>query len=106
MHNILSQQFLAARAVGVPLLSVKTFDCEALMQSLQRVSNEHPLIQWDVIRGWKHRNDSGEGAINSALDSTAIEATISPVEQLILASKLEEGCVLFLINAHRYLDRA
>lgn len=113
MATNLLEHFQAARAVSTPLIAIRTADPEGLMQKLQKANNEAAILQWDVIRGWRARNDEGKLAISYALKDTEEEATLSPVEHLALAQKLpfdDESVeavspILFAINIHRFLDK-
>lgn len=101
----LIDQFTAARRVGTPLAAIKTFDAEQCMSNLHKVTNGVPVIQWDVIRGWKSRNEAGQDAISRALGDSDIEDTMSPIGQAELAMKLPPKSIVYMINAHRYLDK-
>lgn len=104
-------QFLLARAVGTPLISIISPDPEITitrlisgLQSNEKVTTDAiaPIIQWDCIRGWKPRNKAGTEAIKTVLKKfeVEIETTRSPIRHLIFAEELPHGSVLFILNAH------
>ena len=102
------QQFRTAVAVGTPLIAVRCLDNESVIAEIQKLLNGDSgtaVIQWDVVRGWKARNEEGKLAIAQALAAVGqeIEVTQSPVEQADIALNLPQNTFLFLINAHRYL---
>ena len=110
MTSKMITQFRTAVAVGTPLISIRCFDNESTISEIQKLLNGESgtaVIQWDVVRGWKARNDEGKQAIASALASLGQDAdlsiTQSPVEQADIALNLPQNTFLFLINAHRYL---
>ncbi len=105
MTSMLSQ-FKSARRVGTPLISIKTFDAESLMQSLQKQCNSNtPICQWDCIGGLRHRNELGEDATAIALGDEPIESTQNATAMAEIAMKFPEGTILFMLNAHRFLDK-
>ena len=103
----------AARRVSVPLVAVRTPDPQASMAALGSVFNgaPPPLLLWDICGGMRGINDPGREAMQAVLppadesfggDTGAL--TANPVEALILAGKLPEGAVLYVLNAQRILD--
>ncbi|KKK72353.1 hypothetical protein LCGC14_2904720, partial [marine sediment metagenome] len=107
-------QWRAARRVSVPLVAVRTPDPRASMAALGSAFNgtAPPLLLWDICGGMRGINDPGREAMQAVLppvDETAPPLdpallTQSPVEALILAGKLPEGAVLYMLNAQRVLD--
>ena len=102
----MSEQFKAARKAGTPLMAIKTPDPEATMQSLQKLNGKVPIVVWDVIRGLTARNKAGDDAINEALDGGEPGDLVNVVDCTVAAQKLPKGTLLFLLNAHRFLDPA
>jgi len=100
------EQFLAARAIGTPLISITCSDPETVIRKIQIAILEKklstPIIQWDCIRGWMSRNKAGAEAIKRLLELEDLEpeVTRSPIRHLILAEKLPFGSILFILNAH------
>lgn len=108
MTSKMISQFRTAVAVGTPCVAIRCFDNESTISEIQKLLNGDSgtaVIQWDVVRGWKARNEEGKQAIASALTAVGqeIEVTQSPVEQADIALNLPQNTFLFLINAHRYL---
>lgn len=99
------KQFASARAVGTPLIGIRSADPENTMAAIQRISKDVPIVMWNCISGARHRNEAGEESLNAALDGADITATQNATEMTDMASKLFSGTILFMINAHRFLDR-
>lgn len=110
-------KFKRARNAGTPIFAITCFDPAATMSRLQKSivngaeDNEEapPIIQWDIIEGWRHRNVAGRIAIEktlATLDASQME-TINPTESLKLALHLPEDVrvVLFMMNTHHYFDQ-
>lgn len=104
----LTEKFNAALLAGTPLIGVTCYDPEATMTSLHPGISDRPVIQWDVIQGWRHRSPKGkvmiERACGTADKDQVTAATMNPIEQLELARKFGEDTVLFMINSHNYFD--
>lgn len=97
--------FLAARKAHTPIMAINVFDPAATMETLQLALGpdepETPIIVWDIVRGWQHRNDRGAEAIAEACQDIA--ATQNPVECLELAQNLPPNTILFMMNAQHHL---
>lgn len=110
----LIQQFAAARRAGTPLIAIRSLDYDATMQSIQLSLNgtAAPIIQFDSVRGMKSRNDSGQKALDKALEGAT--NPINPIDMLVIAENLPFDAqatkpvnpILFILNAHHYLDRS
>jgi len=104
----LNEKFNAALLAGTPLIGITCYDPEATMASLHPGINERPVIQWDVIQGWRHRSAAGKAVIERVCGTADKEQvgnmTMNPVEQLELAKKFPEDTVLFMINSHNYFE--
>ena len=99
--------FRAARRVSTPLVCVRTPDPSATIQAIATTveGSSAPLASWDIIRGLVGLNDEGREAVTSTLgDNDPIIASGNPAEALSLAVKLPERTILFMRNAHRYID--
>lgn len=113
----LQKQFLRARKAGTPLMVIKCFDPAATMDNIQEevlkkidssaskgIDKVVPIIQWDIIRGWRGRNSHG-GEVVLAVHSDDPQATMNPVEMLEIAySHLPQESILFILNGHLHLD--
>ncbi len=98
------QQFKAARRVATPLLGIKTTDPGATIAHLSEALNGHApaLLEWDVVRGLRGRNDSGQHA---AALVTGGDPTLDLISILDNAREsLPEKSIIFAHNAHRMLD--
>lgn len=117
MDTQLIEKFVKAKKAGTSLVAIKSFDPQATMQSIQarykNLENEYdktdnfkgrrfPIIQWDVIRGMKGRNEKGTQAVETIQGEDEL-ATQNPVECLEKAQELPEDSILFILNAHRHL---
>lgn len=98
------QQFKAARRVSAPIVTIRTADQFAAVESIRKSFNGNApaLLAWDAARGIIPLNEAGQDAFG-AFEVDAM-ATINPNEALGLALKLPEGAVLFLYNIHRVLS--
>ena len=112
--DIFIDKFKRARNAGTPIFAISCFDPAATMSNLQKKvvngsSDQCPIIQWDIIDGWRHRNSAGQAAIEEALSLVGAtrDETINPTESLKLALNLpkDKRAVLFMLNVHHYLDR-
>ncbi len=114
--DIFLDKFRRARNAGTPLFAVTCFDPAATMARIQGSLvgatdpdddklGAVPIIQWDIIDGWRHRNKAGLKAIDDALSATGADVmqTINPVENLKLALGLPENTIVFMLNAHHFL---
>ena len=98
--------FKAARKVSTPLIALRTPDPAATLTTLVLGFEENPpaFVQWDCVRGLSGLNPAGNAAL-VALGSEVEEISQNPVEALILATKLPDRAILFLHNAHRYIEQ-
>lgn len=109
MAIITKEKFLKnyqrARNSGTPLIGISCIDPESTMVSIQKISEGCPIIQWDILDGWKGRNSEGINAIEIALGGEDIDNTINPTENLKFAQNLPENSILFLLNPQHFFDR-
>lgn len=100
--------FRSARSAGTPIIGINCFDYEATVQSIYNLLKDckidEPIVQWDIIRGWMSRNESGKAAIEAALGNQPVDITMNPIEQLELAHKLPDDTILFMLNAHHHFE--
>lgn len=96
-------KFQKARLCGTPIIAVSCFDAAATMEAIQKTELTASIIQWDIINGWRGRNNAGLEAMNSI--TTDPDDTINPTESLQLALRLPENSILFLQNPHHFFDR-
>jgi SpoVK/Ycf46/Vps4 family AAA+-type ATPase len=95
------QLFEAARRVSVPILMIRTFDAAATIEAVQKVSAEHPLVQWDQARGMTGVNKLGHDALTKAKITS--DDTVGFTEAMNKADGLPMRTILFAHNAHRQL---
>jgi hypothetical protein len=112
MANSFMDQYKAARRASTPLMAISTPDPSATISNILRATPAKdgketvPFIRWDVINGWVGLNDLGCKTIEELLRNNDAEQdqTKNPVEHLIMAGKLPELSVLFILNAQRFFD--
>ncbi len=99
-------QFKTARRIGTPLIAIQTPDPQAAIDQLVKESPATtPAIIWDTCRGWRPGNAAAIDVIKQTLDEVDPSVTAPPTEMLIeWAPKLPKPAVLYLVNAHRYLN--
>ena len=104
MGSGLIEQFKAARRAGVPLVAITTSDQFACLSEISQASNgKAPLVCWDIASGPKPLNQAGEEAISQAFPGEPRQFT-NLSETLPLFDALPAGTVVFILNAHYYLD--
>ncbi|MDI7266601.1 MAG: AAA family ATPase [Myxococcota bacterium] len=99
--NIIDQ-VRAARRVSVPLVAIATPDPGATMEMLAR-EIDAPALCWDIIRGVRPGNDKGRVAVEATFGDDA-GAVTDPAAMLDRATRLPKETVLFVLQAHRYLE--
>jgi hypothetical protein len=98
----LTDQLRAARRVSVPLVAVATPDPAATTEMLV-TEIDVPALVWDVVRGVRPANAAGRTAAESTFGEDA-ETLTDPATVLQQAARLPPGTLLFLLQAHRYLE--
>ena len=100
---MLTEQFLAARRAGVPIVVVRTADqivaVEALTKCLGDKDGKAIAIQWDAAAGLTGLTDHGRTA-----RATLKGSSEGFVEAVIAVRALKAGAVVFAMNAHRQLQ--
>lgn len=98
--------FKAARRVSTPLVAFSTSDQFALARQLFKAigngDSDVPKITHDVVRGLKHVNQAGEAMLKKFKNE--LPRAVNPAGALELAEKFDEGSMLVMFNAHRYVD--
>ncbi len=119
MSNIVAQ-IKNARRVSTPLACIRTADPAGTMAA---VKNDryiyHPngkeagfagILVWDIAKGleaWDRDGDEkkpGEKAIKTVLGKNDQSLTNNLTECLIMLQKAPPGTIVFIQNAHRYMD--
>jgi hypothetical protein len=96
----LIEAFRAARRVSVPLIAIATPDPAATIETLTRDASS-PALAWDVVRGVQALNDPGRAVLEAAFEDSAVN---NPAELLQHAVRLPRETLLFVLQAHRYLE--
>ena len=104
----LIEQFKAARRAGTPLVAIETPDPAATMAAIIAGMNgkNPPFMKWDVVQGLAAINENGSkelARLNIPKDQLAMMST-NPTEMLGMISKLGGESIIFMQNAHRYVD--
>lgn len=111
------KQYRAARMAGAPIVAIQTIDVRLTMAAIMANSNEAtPFIAWNMVEGWRGMNEPGKEAAAFAIQKAEqdIAATRDPIDSFTIAKCLPggtpagkpPGSVLFIENAHRWLDGA
>ncbi len=97
-----------ARASSVPLVSIETPDPAATMKLIaENVCNRQPpvpCVAWDIVRGVLPVNNAGESIARETGEGDADTTTGDPVLFLTAAAKFPARIMVFLINAHNYIE--
>lgn len=98
--------FKAARKVSTPLVAIATPDPAATIDTLQSGFEENapPLVQWDIVRGLTALNPPAQSVL-AGLGSDISVMTQNPVEALSVSTRLPERTMVFVHNAHRYVEQ-
>lgn len=110
------ERFRHARNAGTPLLAITCPDPAATMVRIQTEifgganqpsPPETPIIQWDIIEGWRGRNKAGTAAIDIACGTLGsdVNQTINPTESLRIAHHCPERTIIFMMNTHHFMER-
>ena len=108
MNTNLVEQFKAARRAGTPLVAIETPDPAATIAQLVTGLNgkNPPVLAWDLVAGLRAVNENGSKELGRIATDRAELAALStnPTEMLSMLTKLTGDTIVFLHNAHRYLD--
>lgn len=99
------KQFAAARRRSVPLISITTPDQQNMVRKLCKEHSKHPVISWDVVRGFLGVNNAGENFL--ATKGGAGACAGDPGKAVESATSFGDGKVrpiTLFYNAHRVLD--
>lgn len=109
--TLFDRQFYAARMTSTPIVAIATPDPAATVvrvHAAKKKSGEpllteiHPGLMWDAVKGLRGINDEGSKAVASL--GIEAKATRNLVEALDQLSLVPRGAYVFIQNAHRYLD--
>lgn len=98
---MLIENFKLAKKAGTPLIAINSFDPEATIQQLQSnlLTEDIPIVQWDIIRGFQSRNDKGKEAIAEAMRGDELAYSKHPQDALVYAANMPQNTVIFFVNA-------
>lgn len=103
VESDLLQSFRAARRVSTPILAISTPDPAATIDSVRStLKKDVPVLAWDQVRGLRGLNE--HGAAQMAVIGMDPRQTLNLVECLVGLEKMPLETVVFLHNAHRFLD--
>jgi hypothetical protein len=106
MSQKLVDQVMAAFRVSTPLVAINTTDQEATMSQVTgSLSEDTTVVQWDFIRGLMSRNKFSLEKVKE-LRGNDDESVGNPLIALEKAHDLPKKSVLFVINAHMWIDDA
>ncbi len=100
----LIKEFKAVRAVGVPVVAVKSSNQPDTIRALAAVNDDTAAVRWDAVRGLVGFNKPGLAAVATALDGGDATMTIDLTAALEACGKMPDGTVVYLVNAHRFID--
>ncbi len=101
--------FESARRVSVPIVVVRTSDQAATVATLANVSKDHPLVQWDAVRGLAgipvvvDKKTVNKGAEAMKALRIAPDETINFADAMRAVHQLPQGAIVFAHNAQRQL---
>lgn len=93
------KQFNAARRVSVPLIVWKTPDAAATISAVHGHA-KYPVFSWDIVRGIVPANELAVGKTEQGA------GVGNPPEMLEAAQKLPAHSVMFMHNAHLFMDNS
>src|ERR1700688_294598 len=81
------KQFIAARAVSTPIISVRTSDAASTITNVRKalviglsntaakeLINKTPIVVWDAIHGLVGKNDKGSAEVASMIAKIQVDA--------------------------------
>lgn len=96
----IAKKILTCQRVSVPLAAINTVDPAATMAAVcEAVGDEHPLIEWDFIRGLVGRNEIGKAWVASLGDGNCQS---DPVGTLVAVRAIPELSIVFIHLSHRW----
>lgn len=97
----------AMRRAGVPLAAFETPDPAATINSCIAALNGKqdgiPIIEWDIVNGWRGRNKAGEESL-SWYDRLS-QPLPDSLERMAGPGNVPGGTLAFIHNVHRIIDR-
>jgi len=103
-----TEQFIAARRVGVPLIGVESNDPAATIKTILVECSEtprpSPVLAWDSASGIKGYNQSAMKAAAGLNDNMQITQPIEFLVQLANPETLPANSIVFMLGACDWLD--
>src|SRR5262245_57084128 len=102
-------EFDAARSVSTPTVSITTPNPPATMAAiLGLVGEEVPCLCLDSLRGLTGMNPAGVLAVSDVIGDPAFQERSRDIAWALVegGKNLVEGGIIFLWNAHRYIEEA
>ena len=95
-----------ARRVSTPIVAIETPDQRATIGVLcGELNGSAPLLAWDCAEGLSGLNELGRSTRADLISD--VDPTVGNLfEALLLASKLPKSSLLFVHNAHRFIEDA
>jgi hypothetical protein len=110
MKNFI-ELFTDARAIGTPLVAIKTFDNasvrRAIKKSLGDAVAETPLISWDAINGLRGLTDEvGVPALTEMCNKAEVDrqVTVDLAVALAVCSFATQDHIIYVDNPHMFWD--
>ena len=115
MEQSIARKIRTAWRCATPLIAIRTPDPAVTMREIGKVLRDNgktpPILQWDIVTGLTAANgDPGQRAIDILRkmidpDGPPFEQiTVNPVQAMELAGKGPDLMVVFMLNAHLFLD--
>ncbi len=104
---MLLEQVKQARLKGVPLIGISTPDQIATVANLAgNLNGKAPKFLWDCANGTRGLNKDSEKVLTSLCGGQdPAQLTQGLPDALVLAQKLPQDSLLFLLNGHLFLDQ-
>jgi len=106
MSAKLVRQVKAAFRVSTPIVQINTTDQEQTLQAIvKELCDGTTVVQWDFVRGFRARNKFSADFVRNLVggDDESIGNPVIALEKML--DELPKKAVVFLINAHLWLDQ-
>ncbi len=101
----MKEQFKAARRAAVPIIVIETLDQQSVAREITKCNEKVSCMQWDIIKGLSPLNKLGADLVNSICGSDdPAMVTGNPAEMLGKIVKVPEKTIIFINNAHRFIQ--
>lgn len=106
MSKKLVQQVKSAFRVSTPIVQINTTDQEQTLQGIvKELCEGTTVVQWDFVRGFRARNKFSADFVRNLVgsDDESVGNPVIALEKVL--DELPKKGVVFLINAHLWLDQ-